>query len=410
MKKLLSIIALLSLNYCPVKSQTWSLHQQRPNLELSDIKFLNANEGFVFGDSIVNGVDIAAVILKTIDGGQNWTTGLLSNPNYSITKSFFLNSNEGFIAGRAGGGNTGLFLKTLDGGITWINPYIFTERLFNVCFINSSTGWVMGKDGFLSKTVDGGITWNTQSITSEDINAMRFFNASQGVMACDGAELYVTNDGGMNWNLTTTSATEDLVSIAVINNNAWICGAAGTLLFSSDAGLSWVLQTPALFIDFNDISFPDSSNGFTAGMAGFINQTQNAGLLWQNQNSNCPFEIVSISVPDLSHGWFCTAGGDIYTMSIATSNLEIITGINSIKVFPNPAIESINISLGEKSASGTMIKIFDLTGKSCISQTLSTESIATDISVKDLQPGLYTIEVILNDVRYHTKFVKIKSY
>ncbi len=408
MKKLLSLVALLSLMYHSVKSQTWSLHQQRANLEFTDIKFLNANEGFVFGDSLISGVSIAAVILKTVDGGQTWSTSVLSNPNYSISKTFFLNSNEGFIAGRAGGGNSGLFLKTIDGGTTWINPYIFNGRPFNVCFLNSSLGWVMGKDGFLSKTIDGGITWNTQTITSEDINAMRFFNAAQGVMACDNGELYITNDGGLNWNLVSTPASEDLISIAVNNNSAWICGAAGTLIYSSDAGLTWSLQTAAINIDFNDISFPDGSNGYTAGIAGIINRTQNAGMLWQNQNSNCVDEIVAISVPDVNHGWFCTATGDIYKMGTTTNNSASFTLINQ-NVFPNPAIENIRISFDQMLPANTPIAVYYLSGQLCLSQMLSHESNDLNISINNLSPGLYMTEVLLTDKKYHSKFIKTNN-
>lgn len=91
MKKILLTTVWLIVILISTQAQTWQVHQQRPDLEFSDIKFLNANEGYVFGDSSVNGVFIAGTILKTTDGGQIWTTYTLGNANYKIKKSFFLN-------------------------------------------------------------------------------------------------------------------------------------------------------------------------------------------------------------------------------------------------------------------------------------------------------------------------------
>jgi photosystem II stability/assembly factor-like uncharacterized protein len=406
MKKLLFTFAILSVNFYPVISQTWSLHQQRPDLELSDIEFLNANEGFVFGDSIVNGVDVAATILKTTDGGLNWTTSVLSNPNYSITKSFFLNSLEGFIAGRNGGGNSGLFLKTIDGGVTWTTPAIFTERLFNVCFLNSSIGWVMGKDGFLSKTTDGGMAWNFQSVTNEDINAMNFFNSSQGVMVCGEGEIYITSDAGVTWTLAVSNATEDLASISINNNNAWVCGAGGTLLFSSDAGQSWTLQTAALNIDFNDISFPDVTNGFTAGIAGFINYTPNGGSLWQNQISNCQDEIIALSVPDNNHGWFCTEN-KIYSLNSTTGVSEIKKDESLFNIFPIPAGEKIEIK--GNGSTITAVRIFDIKGGEWLNQLNLSGNKTYGLSIENLIPGMYIAEISSNQKKYYLKFTKAES-
>jgi photosystem II stability/assembly factor-like uncharacterized protein len=406
MKKLLSIIGILSLCFQTVKSQTWSLHQHRADLEFSDIEFLNSSDGFVFGDSSINGVFITVAILKTTDGGQNWTTYALGNSNYRITKSFFLNSTEGFAAGRNGGGNTGLFLKTVDGGATWTNPSMFTEKLYNVCFLNPTIGWVMGKNGLLSKTTDGAMSWNPQSVTNEDINAMRFFNSTQGVMVCGGAEIYITSDAGMSWNLVASNVNEDLISIAINNNNAWICGTAGALLSSSNFGQTWAVQTAAINIDFNDISFPDGSNGYTGGLAGIMNQTQSAGALWQSQNSNCVYEITALSAPDINHGWFCTANGDIYSFDNTTSVSESIIENNSLLIFPNPAFETIKISTD----GNTSIKIYDMKGRLRLHQNNLSENQVQTISVKNLIPGIYTVEIISDNKKYYSRLVKANSF
>ena len=112
------LITLIIISVKSLNAQTWTQVAHHPDIEFSDIEFLNINEGFIFGDSSLNGIDIGAVVMKTTDGGQSWATYMLNDPDYSNSKAFFLNSNEGFIAGRYGGGNNGFFIKSTDGGLT----------------------------------------------------------------------------------------------------------------------------------------------------------------------------------------------------------------------------------------------------------------------------------------------------
>jgi len=121
MKRSITIILICLSSITLSKGQTWQLHQQRSNLELSDLHFINTSTGFVFGDSAISGAMITGVVLKTPDGRTTWTAYTLGNPNYRTAKAHILNANEIFSAGRNGVGNTGLFIKSIDGGWSWQN-------------------------------------------------------------------------------------------------------------------------------------------------------------------------------------------------------------------------------------------------------------------------------------------------
>ncbi|MBL0259272.1 MAG: T9SS type A sorting domain-containing protein [Bacteroidetes bacterium] len=400
------LLLMLCVDVTGAHAQVWTLHRSYPEMEFSDVKFLNNDEGFVVGDSALNGIFITTVIFKTVDGGQSWASYNLGNPNQRITKSYFLNSSEGFAAGRNGGGNNGLFLKTIDGGMTWTNQTNFNEKLFNVCFLDSLQGWVMGKNGLLSKTVDGGVNWTAVNLTNEDIHSMRFFNSQQGVMACGGGEIYITSNGGMNWSSISSNVVEDLMSIDVYNSSAWICGTAGTLLFSSDTAQSWTSQTAAINIDFNDISFGDSLHGWTGGLAGLMNQTIDGGGLWQNQQSNSAFEITGISIPSADQGWFCTANGELYAFGGVTNILETNIQKRYISAYPNPATNVVSIPLHPSSSEVNRINIYNLQGNlSLVIQ--DPETIRTgSISLQELLPGMYFLEVISGVEIAYSKFIK----
>src|SRR5690606_10204844 len=73
---------------------------------LEEIQFRDSNLGWCVGEGI---------LLKTTDGGTNWTE-LVRPPNsgfwyYSL---HFLNDNDGYV-----GGTGGNILKTTDGGQNW---------------------------------------------------------------------------------------------------------------------------------------------------------------------------------------------------------------------------------------------------------------------------------------------------
>lgn len=343
MKKILYVITLL-LTTQVVHSQNWQLNQLRNNLELSDVHFLNSQEGFFFGDSAISGALITGVVIKTTDGGQTWNTLTLGNPNYRIAKAHVLNSNELFGAGRSGGGNTGLFIKSMDGGNSWISPTTFNERLNNVCFINSNTGWVMGKNGLLSMTTDGGSSWQQQNVTGEDLFCMKFFNSTTGIMGCGGGELYRTTDAGSTWSPVNSNVPDGLLSISIVGQEAWIAGEAGSIIYSSDFGQTWTVQSATIPVDFTAISFANNTNGWMAGVAGILNSTTNGGTNWQSQTSSCNTDVTGLSVPDVNHGWFCTTDGEIYYFDNTTSLQDLLSSDVQFSIYPNPTVDFINVS------------------------------------------------------------------
>lgn len=91
-------------------------------------------------------------ILKTINGGTNWTihnSGL--NSFYSI---YFTDANTDYTAGL-----WSTILKTTNGGAEWTALLPGTYNSFySVCFTDANTGYVAGAYGTILKTTNGGGT------------------------------------------------------------------------------------------------------------------------------------------------------------------------------------------------------------------------------------------------------------
>lgn len=79
-----------------------------------------------------------------------------------------------------------------------------------------------------------------------------------------------------------------------------VVGANGTILHTSDAGASWVLQTSGTTAALNAVDFISPLEGWAAGEAGTILHTSDGGFTWSAQSSGTDttlYDLVAI-VPE----------------------------------------------------------------------------------------------------------------
>lgn len=140
---------------------TWHSTNSDTNNFYNAIFMLNENAGFAVGDN--------GYLLKTIDGGENWTTSKIANQN--LLDIAFINESIGFCVGGGTGlwsDTTGILLTTFDGGNTWTTADYYGTRLHAIQIIDS-VGYIVGSKGQLFKISDVRIlsTPNVSSINTE---------------------------------------------------------------------------------------------------------------------------------------------------------------------------------------------------------------------------------------------------
>jgi hypothetical protein len=92
---------------------------------------------------------------KTLDGGETWN--YLQLWNRVLNAVSFPGVSIGYGIGYNWMGGSGILLKTVDGGATWlIQDSIISCALNSVCFLNSDTGYTVGNCGTILKTTNGG--------------------------------------------------------------------------------------------------------------------------------------------------------------------------------------------------------------------------------------------------------------
>ncbi len=179
--------------------KTWK-KQTSNGKSLLSVFFVDENKGFTVGSD--------GTILKTVDGGASWEVvdmgwetiipdellelGVISINLYDV---FFLTETSGWIVGDAG-----TVLRTVDGGNEWTVAQMATlPPLFSIGFKNDKDGWAVGSHGLSLKTNDGGKSWERFEIgTESSLYKIQIYN-NYGVIVGDLGTILKTVDGGKTW-------------------------------------------------------------------------------------------------------------------------------------------------------------------------------------------------------------------
>jgi photosystem II stability/assembly factor-like uncharacterized protein len=256
----------------------WS-HQKPQGNALRWVKMWDSNNWYALGHS--------GTFIKTSDGGQTWMVSHkagqydMNEERYKdIYAVHFFDMNTGLVAGQGGH-----IARTTDGGFTWeqIDAVSPTTNFYNFHFINSNTGYLVGTiSGRLMKTTNGGLTWT--------LNTALPSGTYYDVYSPDGITIIVSStsgnirrstDGGLTWN-TITGASSTLFALRFIDANiGWAAGSSSKVRYTTDGGLTWTDVSSGLpsGTTFYDIDF-NGSAVYLTGNPMNIYKTTNMGSTW----------------------------------------------------------------------------------------------------------------------------------
>ena len=280
----------------------------------------------------------------------------------------FISSDTGWVVGQGG-----TILKTTDGGNTWIQQNSnTTNRLLSVSFIDNQAGWAGGDDGILLKTTDGGNNWQTGSISyCDQIYGLVFLNENVGCVASDYSyqppyphygyygQIRRTTDSGNSWEIVYEMGGASFLDLFALKENLWSVGEVSSIGRSTNAGVSWdvSLNQPTPHWLFG-VNFCDSLTGWAVGGGSdteLILNCTDGGLSWQIQKLSYQFQtLYGICFTDLQHGWAVGAAGIIlktFNGGISWIQYESPT-TNHLRKVQFPEI-NIGYAVG---ANGTIIK------------------------------------------------------
>jgi photosystem II stability/assembly factor-like uncharacterized protein len=308
-------------------SETSGWYQQTPGLDeiLNAVSFPDSEHGWAVSSRSDD-------ILYTSNGGDTWyqtDDGLYYNEIYNAV--YFVNDQTGWIGGSK-------LLKTTDGGMNWTEQYDPSHSIYGLYALDANTAWAVGGvfDSYnevfvryIIHTQNGGDTWTTQYYESGyyydpvgPLNDIYFTDNTHGwAVGYDGA-IIATTDGGANWIEQDSGLTgyyNELFGVAFTDsNNGWAVGEDGNVVTTMNGGSTWTQVDIGTTDYLNSVCFTDANNGWIAGgdyypIHGTIFHTNDGGATWSLQDPGTgeyEYILYDISFVNNSQGW--AAGGTFY--------------------------------------------------------------------------------------------------
>jgi pectate lyase len=147
-----------------------------------------------------------------------------------------------------------------------------------------------------------------------------------------------------------------------------------------------------------------TSISFTAAQAGALTLVFNSDFTGAikvdgTTSANASSGVLTISLAAGSHTLTKSASANLYYMSYGTAlksanDPSEISEINSdleFNLYPNPVISIITIEFKKDLAEGTLIQLFDNTGRLIVNKEV--KGVKQTLDITDLRSGLYTIKV-----------------
>ena len=123
-------------------------------------------------------------------------------------------------------------------GSTWIEQplpptgYSRHPYLTDVQFLNSTHGWIVGREPMVAHTQNGGIDWYEQSVSVDTrVNAVCFINESLGWAICYDGNILRTDRGNVLATYLWSTSSPGIVIYATIVIVIVTVGSLGLLLF-----------------------------------------------------------------------------------------------------------------------------------------------------------------------------------
>lgn len=278
---LFSVVALLVASSCR-KDMLHFSHVQQLNSQttqrINRLLFLGTDVCVGAGGDTYN----SSAIIRTTDGGTTWSSSsssLAPKEMFGLTADRFSNI---ILCGIDGS-----VLKSSDFGSTWNFHRIENWLVYKAAsFAYSDTGifvsTVLQRQSNITR-VDTGFHIIDEQTFSFGLNDIRMVSASTGYVSGYGVVMKTT-DGGATWNFLPVDG-DNFTGIFTSGNDVWVCGSAGSIFHSADAGANWSrlrngndISLPRIML--RAICFTDAQHGWACGDDGQVLYSSNGGQNW----------------------------------------------------------------------------------------------------------------------------------
>ncbi len=256
-----------------------------PYADLSAVRALRLGYVHMIDGAVGWAISETGAIVRTIDGGQQWTNVTPRGQPIILADVAFLTGRLAIVVAiPSQPANHALVFRTADGGQSWrsvIVTLLFPNDIRQLTFVDARHGWLFAapnpaagsQASQVLRTSDGGARWDSVAVTDPpgqytrgglpfvgDKSGLGFSDASTGFATGPGVVagdtyLYVTHDGGRTWRYQSLPLpTEHRKDIVSLDPPAFFTPHDGamqghlssgqTFFVTHDGGKTWAATTP----------------------------------------------------------------------------------------------------------------------------------------------------------------------
>lgn len=167
----------------------------------------------------------------------------------------------------------------------------------------------------------------TEMLQTAVLKGIWFADQNNGYAVGYNGTILKTTDAGLSWKTLKSGTTNSLFSVSFTTvNTGLVCGANGLILKTTDGGLTWKPRTSGSVVTLHEVFFLDSLNAYISGQFGTYLKSSDAGETWTSIALTAGTGK-EISSPALNSG---TALGDPAAQAITLHNISQIKNKDSL--------------------------------------------------------------------------------
>lgn len=276
-------------------------------------------------------------MLKSVDGGFNWSGDESSGVNFGFLNNMQFHGNTGFGIGASDGS----LYKTTDSGLSWTE--VLTGSCRNLTYVSDNLIYVSA-DVNMNKSTDGGNSWENMEWPNIHSELALFHDSMFGIAPGTGGPpydrgTYMTEDGGQSWSLIyysesgggrITPLAMDFRSpdkgFIIARDDLYTTNSYGVIDTSSSGG-GEPEQRVVIDEKFDDAQFPP--NGWTVNQTHQTNTWIAGNITDQNFSSIDPTNVNSAFCPWIAEDqdeWLITPS---FSLASGAATIEFYAGYST---------------------------------------------------------------------------------
>jgi photosystem II stability/assembly factor-like uncharacterized protein/predicted esterase len=255
------------------------------------------------------------------DPASGWSKVTTISGNPALSGVCLMSSGIGVAVGES------FAARTTDHGESWTSDVTipaYVPGFYNTPYINavgcSSTKLVAVGYWDAAHTSDA-TTWAASSADNGGYASQgaQVKASAAGTFIATGYYDYIgrSSDGVTFTKIQSPVDVQWLMGIASAPGGRWwVVGEAGTMLASTNDGMSWTKQTVPTAEDLYGVAFHDAQRGVAVGNHGAVIITTNGGATWTSQPTGLDGYVGDVAWLDANHALVIGAGGLTATLAV----------------------------------------------------------------------------------------------